>query len=45
MTVIAPSSFVTDEMVGQSITVRGFVEHSSGGVAVRVYETGLLLAE
>ena len=45
MTVIAPSSFVTDEMVGQSITVRGFVEHSSGSVAVRVYETGLLLAE
>ena len=45
MTVIAPSSFVTDEMVGQSITVRGFVEHSSGNVAVRVYETGLLLAE
>ncbi len=45
MTVIAPSSFVTDEMAGQSITVRGFVEHSSGGVAVRVYETGLLLAE
>lgn len=45
MTVIAPSSFVTDEMVGQSITVRGFVEYSSGNVAVRVYETGLLLAE
>ena len=45
MTVIAPSSFVTDEMMGQSITVRGFVEHSSGSVAVRVYETGLLLAE
>ena len=45
MSVIAPSSFVTDEIVGQSITVRGFVEHSSGSVAVRVYETGLLLAE
>lgn len=45
LTVIAPSSFVPDEMVGQSITVRGFVEHSSGSVAVRVYETGLLLAE
>ena len=45
MTVIAPSSFVTDEMMGQSITVRGFIEHSSGSVAVRVYETGLLLAE
>lgn len=45
MTVIAPSAFVTDDMAGQSITVRGFVEHSSGNVAIRVYETGLLLAE